>query len=93
MIQQYVIWKGLSKIKAEFGLVSSRTTTYSVGINIPADSKRFSKLTFGSDFNEQSFAYTEVIKYSGASSGQVSNNYTSKYKEPTKDSYLYVTYQ
>lgn len=80
-------------IKSEFGLSGGYRTTYTVATHVPADENRFSKLAFASDYYVQDVAYTEVIRYSGASSGVVRNDYNVTYEEPTEDTYLYPKYK
>ncbi|MEK5475507.1 hypothetical protein NYE70_00990 [Paenibacillus sp. FSL R5-0407] len=84
------------KIKIQFGLSGGFTTTYSVAITLPADSTKFSKLAYGSDFYTQNLSYVRSISYctiyDGCHSSSDPRKYIS-YKEPTSTTYLYVVYK
>lgn len=80
--------------RADLGITYSRTTTYSVAITIPANSSKFSKLAFGSDYEDTP---VKVEEWAGAVyGGQVYNSLLeTQYgtiSEPQEDTYLYVKY-
>ncbi len=75
------------RIKSALSLSTTRTTTYSVAITIPADTTKFSKLGFASDFFRQNYYYEKIVD------GTVVATETSYIKTPTVDTYLIVYYQ
>lgn len=74
-------------VATSLGLSTSRTTSYSVGITINADSSRFSKLAFCSDFFRQYYTYKMTVN------GAVTKTSNDSIKTPMKDTYLIVYYQ
>lgn len=74
-------------VKLKLGLSASRTTSYGVGVTIPADSTRDSKLVFKSDFFRQDYRYTMVVD------GETTQNTVGWTESPTADSYLRVQYK
>lgn len=74
-------------VKTKLGLSASRTTTYGVGVTIPADSSKYSKLSFKSDFFVQNYKYSMVVN------GVTTRTDTGSVKSPTVNSYLVVDYQ
>lgn len=82
------------KIRVTLGLSKSRTTTYSTTITIPADSSKYSKLAFGSDYFRQ-FYYVDRQYLDDA--GNLVNTYyqydSGSVFTPTETTYLYVVYQ
>lgn len=75
------------EISAKLGVAKSVTTTYSIAISIPANSKKFSKLGFYSDYNKR---YVKVQIYMDGK--LLSTKYTNHYA-PRKDTYLQVVYK
>lgn len=76
------------KIVAKVGLNLSHTTTYSVAVTIPANSSRYSKLGFASDYTRVNFDY----KVDHIMSGETTT--TREYvKCPEEDTYLIVYYK
>lgn len=75
------------EISAKLGVAKSVTTTYSIAISIPANSKKFSKLAFYSDYNKR---YVKVQRYMDGK--LLSTKYTNHYA-PRKDTYLQVVYK
>lgn len=75
------------EISAKLGVAKSVTTTYSIAISIPANSKKFSKLGFYSDYNKR---YVKVQRYMDGK--LLSTKYTNHYA-PRKDTYLQVVYK
>ena len=76
------------KIVAKVGLNLSYTTTYSVAVTIPADSSKYSKLGFASDYTKVNFDY----KVEHIMSGETTT--TREYvKCPGEDTYLIVYYK
>lgn len=75
-------------ISSSLGVSNSITTTYSTAITIPANSNRFSKLAFYSDFNKRNIRVriwnTQGILYSDKKADHFA---------PRKDTYLQVVYQ
>jgi hypothetical protein len=82
-------------IQAEFGLESGYTASYSVGISIPADSSRFSKLALRMDLMQQyvQFQRTVYSCVAGVCSQFKDPWVNTTYVEPTKNTYLTVEYQ
>ncbi|SDG32744.1 hypothetical protein SAMN04488542_1365 [Fontibacillus panacisegetis] len=76
-----------NKVKVQLGLSTTRTTTYSVAINIPADSSRFSKLGFASDYFTQYYYWTKTVD------GTLVDSEHEYIRTPLADSYLIVYYQ
>lgn len=74
-------------IKTQLGLTASKTQTYGVGITIPANSSKDSKLALYSDFNKYYVKYEEKM---GGKVIKSSNHYV---YEPTSDTYLRVKYK
>lgn len=74
-------------VRATLNLSRSRTTSYNIGVTIPADSSRFSKLGYASDFFKQDYKYELFVE------GTVTQTETGYIKTPTQDSYLIVYYQ
>jgi hypothetical protein len=77
------------KIKAQLGLSSSRTTTYGVGVTIPADSTKFSKLGFYQDMFHQNV----ILKSVDDITGEITRYDSGSLVSPLEDSYLIVTYK
>lgn len=75
------------EISAKLGVAKSVTATYSIAISIPANSKKFSKLGFYSDYNKR---YVKVQRYMDGK--LLSTKYTNHYA-PRKDTYLQVVYK
>lgn len=75
------------KVRIALNLSRSRTTTYDVAINIPADSTRLSKLGFASDYFKQNYKYQKIVD------GVVTSTKNGYIKTPTKDTYLLVYFQ
>lgn len=75
------------KVAAELGLSVSRSTSYSVAINLPADASRYSKLAFSSDYTKLVYNYKKYKNTDLMSSG------TDTYYTPEKDTYLSVIYK
>lgn len=75
------------KVRATLGLSRTRTTTYGIAITIPANSSKFSKLGFASDYFKQNFTYKLYVE------GAVSQTQSGYVKTPTVDTYLIVYYQ
>lgn len=73
-------------ISSQIGVSNTVSTSYSVTISIPADSKRFSKLAFYADYNRR---YVKVEKRKQKE--VLSTKYAYHYA-PTKDTYLQVVY-
>lgn len=65
------------------------TTTYSVGITIPANKSKFSKLAYYSDYNKR---HVKVITHYYGPIYRNITEYTDHYA-PRKDTYLQVVYQ
>ncbi|MGO4344532.1 hypothetical protein AB4Z45_03435 [Paenibacillus sp. MCAF9] len=84
-----------SKVKAQFGLAASYTTTYSVGVSIPADPTKFSKLSYNMDLMQQYIQYKRtVIACEAGVCVQFPDDWVNTtYIEPTSNSYLIVKYQ
>jgi len=76
-----------TKVRTTLGLSYSRTTSYSVAINIPANSSKLSKLSFASDFFKQNY------KYFMYTNNVVTVSQNSYVKTPLADTYLLVKYQ
>ncbi|BCE07844.1 MULTISPECIES: hypothetical protein [Bacillus] len=74
-------------ISSQLGVSNTVTTSYSVAITIPANSKKYSKLAFYSDYNKR---YVRVRNYLGNS--LISTKYAYHYA-PRKDTYLQVIYK
>lgn len=75
------------KIATALGLSISRTTSYSVAINIPADASRNSKLGFASDFTELTYNYVYVH------GGTTDPGIVETVNCPEEDTYLVVYYK
>lgn len=76
-----------SSISNKIGVSNTVTTSYSVGITIPASSSRFSKLGFYSGYNSR---YVKVDKKVLGVTASTKYGY---HYAPTKDTYLQVVYQ
>lgn len=90
-----VTGEATDNIKAQLGLSAGYTTTYSVAIDIPADSTKFSKLAFGADYYSQAISYVRTATWwtsYGSGSYSEPRKYTTYY-EPTPETYLYAVYQ
>lgn len=75
-------------ISGKLGVSNSVSTSFAVAITIPANSSKFSKLGFYSDFNRR---YVKVWHTMGWSDPfNVTHGY---HYAPTKDTYLQVVYQ
>lgn len=85
--------EAIDKLKIQVGYGTSKSTTYSIGAVIPADSSRLSKLAYDVQFKKQSFTQTESYRYFDTSTGYYDRVYTTNatYKIPT-DSWIYVKY-
>ena len=75
------------KIKNTYNLQSSRTKTYGVTVNIPADSTKWSKLGLFGDFNRR-YVKAEYVRLNSILDTQLGYSY-----EPTNDQYIMVVYQ
>lgn len=75
------------KVKYALNLSTSRTTTYSIAISIPADPKRLNKLGFASDYFRQNYKYEKIVD------GKVVATENSYIKTPTVNTYLLVYYK
>lgn len=75
------------KVAAALGLSVSRTTTYSVAVNLPADASRYSKLGFYSDCTKM------VYNYKHYKDSTLLTDSTDTYYTPEKDTYLSVVYK
>lgn len=75
-------------ISSALGLSHTVTTTYSVAITIPADSSRFSKLAFYSDYNKR---YVKISTFNH--DGVLYKTEYTYYYQPLKNTYLAVAYQ
>ncbi|MNW51058.1 hypothetical protein D3C74_285300 [compost metagenome] len=76
-----------SKVKSTLGLSTSRTTTYGVGVNIPANSSKYSKLGFASDIFNQFYYWTKTVD------GTLVASERGNIKTPLQETYLIVYYQ
>lgn len=76
-----------TKVRTTLGLSYSRTTNYTITINIPANSSKLSKLGFASDFFKQNY------KYYMYTNGVVTVAENSHIKTPLADTYLLVYYK
>ena len=76
-----------TKVRTTLGLSYSRTTNYTITINIPANSSKLSKLGFASDFFKQNY------KYYMYTNGVVTVAENSYIKTPLADTYLLVYYK
>ncbi len=79
-------------IKSQITIKTSYTATYGVGITIPADKSKLSKLGFYSDYTKK-YVYTERRFPRGGSDYLVTGQYYNYVYEPTPNTYLLVTYQ
>lgn len=75
-------------ISSKIGVSNSVSTSYSVAITIPANSSRFSKLAFYSDFDRRYVKVWHTMGWSNPFSITYGYHYA-----PTKDTYLQVVYQ
>lgn len=82
------------RIQLTLGLSKTRTTTYSVAVQIPADSSRWSKLALYSDFFLQKY-YVDRDVYN--LEGQIVSTHkridSGSTYTPAEESYLYVCYK
>jgi len=81
--------------KLQLGLTNSKTYTFAVATQIPADSSRRSRLAFDCEFNCQDIEVDEIITskiLNFTISQKVNSTSASTYYEPTENSYLYVKY-
>ena len=76
-----------TKVRTTLGLSYSRTTNYTITINIPANSSKLSKLGFASDFFKQNYNY---YMYTNGVVTVAENSYI---KTPLADTYLLVYYK
>ncbi|HZH61004.1 MAG TPA: hypothetical protein VEY70_15870 [Metabacillus sp.] len=76
------------EVSSSIGVSNTVTTTYSVAITIPADSSRYSKLAFYSDYNKR---YVRVRLYN--TQGLLYSDKYAYHYAPRKDTYLQVVYQ
>ncbi|KGA98195.1 hypothetical protein AJ85_06265 [Alkalihalobacillus alcalophilus ATCC 27647 = CGMCC 1.3604] len=76
------VGESASAISGTLNVAKSVTTSYSVGITLPANSSRFSKLGFYSDYDRRQIEVTKI--------GTTKKAY---HYAPRKDTYLQVAYQ
>lgn len=77
-----------SGISSSLGVSNTVTTTYSVAITIPANSSKYSKLAFYSDYNKR---YVRVRLYN--TQGMLYSDKNTYHYAPSKNTYLQVVYQ
>ena len=76
-----------SAVRVSLGLSASRSTSYSTAVTIEADSSKYSKLGFASDYFKQNYTYTMTVD------GTVARSENSYIKTPTIDTYVNVYYK
>lgn len=82
------------RIQLTLGLSKTRTTTYSVAVEIPADSSRMSKLALYNDFFLQKYYVDrDIYDLEGQIVNTQENFDSGETYTPTEDSYLYVCYK
>ena len=74
-------------VAAKMGLSTSRTTTYSVAVTIPANSGKYSKLGFASDYTKLVYTHKRYMNSSLLYSKK------GTLKTPQKNTYLVVYYK
>lgn len=77
-----------SGISSSLGISNTVTTTYTTAISVPADSSRYSKLAYYSDFNRR-YLKIRTFNYQGV---LYKTEYTYHY-QPLSNTYLSVAYQ
>ncbi|GED16703.1 hypothetical protein AMI01nite_46940 [Aneurinibacillus migulanus] len=88
IVQSSTVGLSAAGISSALGVSHTVTTTYSVGITIPANNSLYSKLAFYSDFYKR---YVKLNTY--AHNGTLYKTEHTYHYAPLKDTYLVVAYQ